>query len=101
MKKISMKEVQRKFRCYQAGYCDLQVILATSYPEYYNAGVYGWNCDVYTFGEVAISTGYRNTKGERIPAELIERYERKARSTYDWRERKKIAADFVTEVAAI
>ena len=96
-----MREVQRNYRCYQTGYSDLQVILATSYPEYYNAGVYGWNCDVYTFGDVAITTGYRNTKGKRIPEELIERYERKAQSTYDWRERKEIAADFVKEVAAI
>jgi hypothetical protein len=45
-------------------------------PNYYNSGVYGWNCDIYCDfkRDIAITTGYRNMAGERIPSELLEKY---------------------------
>ena len=65
-------------RLYQAFYCDLAEIMSGKEPMYYNAGVYGWNCDIYTGyvdgKAIAISTGYRNTKGTRVPRELIQRF---------------------------
>ena len=76
---------------YSAGYCDLQRILCTPEHEatYYNCGVYGWNCDLYIDWkhDAIITTGYRNTRGRRIPRELIEKYAKKADkivSTYEF-----------------
>lgn len=61
---------------FYAGYCDLQYIMRGEEPTYYNAGVYGWNCDIYTdfSRDIAITTGYRNMTGKRIPDEIIKKY---------------------------
>lgn len=75
--KTSIKYVKSNFsKCFYAGYCDLWYIMKGEYPIYYNSGVYGWNCDVYCDykRDIAITTGYRNMTGERIPSELIEKH---------------------------
>lgn len=61
------------FRC---GYCDLQYIMLGEEPNYYNSGVYGWNCDIYCdfSRDIAVTTGYRNMAGQMIPAEIIQKY---------------------------
>lgn len=61
---------------YRCGYCDLQYIMKYEDPMYYNSGVYGWNCDIYCDlkTDTAITTGYRNMAGQRVPDELIEKY---------------------------
>lgn len=74
--KVSIKEVKNSFRkVFSCGYCDLQYIMYSN-PRMYNCGVYGWNCDIYANYQydIAITTGYRNMTGERIPSELIEKY---------------------------
>ena len=74
---VSMKYIRnfwgKTFRC---GYCDLQYIFRYEEPTYYNSGVYGWNCDIYCDykRDIAITTGYRNMTGKRIPDELLEKY---------------------------
>lgn len=50
----------------RVGYCDLQNVLSGIDPDYYTAGVYGWNCDVYTIAGLTICTGYRPAAG--VPA---------------------------------
>ena len=50
----------------RVGYCDLQDALSGITPDYYTAGVYGWDCDVYTIAGLTICTGYRPAAG--IPA---------------------------------
>lgn len=75
--KASIKYVKSNFsKCFYAGYCDLWHIMKGEDPIYYNSGVYGWNCDVYCDFKrnIAITTGYRNMTGERIPSELIEKH---------------------------
>jgi hypothetical protein len=75
--KIAMKYVINNYkRVWRCGYCDLQYIMNRDDPTFYNAGVYGWNCDVYVDHETntAITTGYRNMRGERIPDEVIAKY---------------------------
>ncbi len=73
----SIKDIRnywgKVFRC---GYCDLQYIMRGTEPQYYNSGVYGWNCDIYCdYGrDIAITTGYRNMAGMRIPSEIIKKY---------------------------
>ena len=63
-------------KTFRAGYCDLQYIYYNEKPQFYNSGVYGWNCDIYTDykRDIAITTGYRNMTGKRIPDELIKKY---------------------------
>lgn len=70
---------------YRCGYCDLQYIMKGTDPVYYNCGVYGWNYDVYCDYKrnIAITTGYRNMTGERIPSELIEKYSNIAKEIYN------------------
>lgn len=76
-KQTTIKAIRNNWEhVYYCGYCDLQFIYKYSEPEYYNAGVYGWNCDIYTdySRDIAITTGYRNMTGKHIPSELIEKY---------------------------
>ena len=69
----------KTFRC---EYCELQYIMRGTEPHYYNSGVYGWNCDIYCdfSNDIAITTGYRNMTGKRIPDELINKYSDIAKS---------------------
>lgn len=62
---------------FRVGYCDLQNIFKYEEPQYYNSGVYGWNCDVYCdfSRDIAITTGYRNMAGKRVPDEILEKYD--------------------------
>lgn len=74
---VSMKYIRNVWRkTFCCGYCDLQYIFRYEEPAYYNSGVYGWNCDIYCDykRDIAITTGYRNMTGKRIPSEIIEKY---------------------------
>lgn len=60
-----------------AGACELQDLLSGVDPIGYNAGICGWNYDVYVIGDVCILTGYRVLK--KYPrAAKVEEYEREA-----------------------
>lgn len=87
----SIKNIKNNWKkVFYCGYCDLQYIMRGEEPTYYNAGVYGWNCDIYTdfSKDIAITTGYRNMTGRRIPDELIEKYTDEAKKILDnmWKE---------------
>ena len=76
---MSMTQAQRYCnRSFRLGYCTLQELFRPTDRDAYNSGVYGWNCDIfyhYVNGlRVMISTGYRNTRGENVPLEIINRY---------------------------
>lgn len=80
-----MTTLKKMYPCMvSAGYCDLQHILKWYTPAYYNAGVYGWNCDIYTIynydrhESLAISSGYRNTRGPMISREIIKEFNTRA-----------------------
>ena len=83
--KTSMKITKSFSNVFCCSYCDLQDIFKWNEPTYYNAGVYGWNCDLYVDWktDTIITTGYRNTKGERIPYAIIEKYSEKAKAIYN------------------
>ena len=58
--------------------CALQTLLSYRDAAYYCAGLYGWNCDIYQFGDTVISTGYQ-TFGNIIPSgNLSADYEHRA-----------------------
>lgn len=63
---------------YNTGYCDLHDIMSWLEPVYYNSGVYGWNNDTYVNYkyDIAISTGYRNMRGSKVPRSIIDKYSR-------------------------
>ena len=80
--KTSIKSIRNNWRkVYYCGYCDLQYIMRGEEPTYYNCGIYGWNCDIYCDfkRDIAITTGYRNMTGKRIPDEIIEKYTAEAK----------------------
>lgn len=61
-----IREAERAGRpTVRVGYCDLCDALSGITPDYYTAGVYGWNCDVYTIAGLTICTGYRPAAGIR------------------------------------
>ncbi len=60
------------------GYCDLQHLLHFEDAAYYNAGVYGWNCDIYCFGDIAIVTGYNPFGNIKLDYNKIKEYDNKA-----------------------
>ena len=77
----------------RVGYCDLQDALSGITPDFYTAGIYGWNCDVYTVAGLNICTGYRGMVGE--PAVLTADYERRARAAAGEDERNAILAEWI------
>jgi hypothetical protein len=85
------------------GYCSLQHLLTYETPMAYTRGVYGWNADVYVFGDVAIVTGYRPF-GDDVDYNLCKEYERKAKGLRDlgrpYAERKAEAEALVAEFIA-
>lgn len=56
----------------KVGYGDLQDALKWREPDFYTAGVYGWNSDVYEidYGTVIV-TGYRPFGNIELPREVI------------------------------
>lgn len=61
-----IREAERAGRpTVRVGGGDLHGVLSGITPDYYTAGVYGWNCDVYTIAGLTICTGYRPAAGVR------------------------------------
>lgn len=57
----------------KVGYCDLQDALKWREPNFYTAGVYGWNSDVYVIDyDTVIVTGYRPFGNIELPREVID-----------------------------
>lgn len=96
--KTTAKRVRDGYRCFSVGYCDLQNLLRYQNPVAYTCGIYGWNADVYSFGNIAIVTGYRPF-GASIKNGIIREYEDKARKIIDegmWKDK-----DLETKVNAL
>ena len=79
--RVTRKWVKDNYYCCSVGYCGLQNLLHYVSADYYTCGVYGWNCDIYTFGDYAITTGYRGMidNVSKDYSSLIHEYEDKAR----------------------
>lgn len=57
----------------KVGYCDLQDALKWREPNFYTAGVYGWNSDVYVIDyDTVIVTGYRPFGNVELPRNVID-----------------------------
>ena len=57
----------------KVGYCDMQYALRWREPNFYTAGVYGWNADVYVIDcYTVIITGYRPFGNMELPRKVID-----------------------------
>ena len=57
----------------RVGYCDMQSALTWREPNFYTAGVFGWNADVYVIDyDTVIVTGYRPFGNMELPREVID-----------------------------
>lgn len=79
-KQISMTVHSNYKYVFKTGYYGLSTICKHIEPQYYNSGIYGWNCDIYVSGDIMICTGYRNMRGITVPSNIIEKYTNIARS---------------------
>jgi hypothetical protein len=72
--KITKKAIMSAYRnAIKVGYCDMQDALKWREPNFYTAGVYGWNADVYVIdNDTVIVTGYRPFGNTEIPREVID-----------------------------
>ena len=78
--KTTRKQINQNYNSViSIGYCDAQYLLQGKNPIAYNAGYYGWNCDVYDINGVAIVTGYQPFGNIRPHYDTIKKYEDEAR----------------------
>lgn len=80
---ITRKDLYRYRKIIAIGYCGAAYLLKPFMRTGYNSGVYGWNYDLYSFGNVAIITGYRNINGIRPDYKKLEAYNEKARIIWE------------------
>ena len=65
----------------KVGYCDMQDALKWREPNFYTAGVYGWNADVYVIDyDTVIVTGYRPFGNMELSREVIDTLNKCAKS---------------------
>ena len=72
--KTTKKAIMSAYRnIIKVGYCDLQDALKWREPNFYTAGVYGWNSDVYVIDHDTVSvTGYRPFGNIELPRSVID-----------------------------
>ena len=81
------------------GYANLDSVLKYFNPIGYNAGIYGWNYDVYDLLGYTFVTGYRPL-GNRADYDLTKKYEelgKELSSLRDWTEKKARALELLEE----
>lgn len=107
--KTTQREIKRGYSNIIAiGYCNAQFLLNCCDPVAYTSRREGWGSDIYTFGSVAISTGYAPFGNIRPKYDTVKKYEDQARkvvcNTSDFDKRQKALAslieDFIKEVTA-
>lgn len=107
--RTTKRDIQANYTTVSIGYCELQDLLAYEEPEAYTCGVYGWNADIYSFGGIAIVTGYRPFGKIHLDYEMIRKYNDTAKKIrcgagdYDTRKAavKKLLDDFINEIIEI
>ena len=83
---ITKKAIMSAFKnVIRVGYCDMQSALTWREPNFYTAGVYGWNADVYVIdADTVIVTGYRPFGNVKLSRDVIDTLNKCAESiTHD------------------
>lgn len=82
MKHLTKNEIKKQYETIiQVGYCDLYKLTRNLKKIGYNAGIYGWNYDVFELDwNTCIITGYRTfDKGTiRLTSDFIQYMDKKA-----------------------
>lgn len=80
--KITKKAIMSVYRnVIKVGYCDMQDALKWREPNFYTAGVYGWNADAYVIDiDTVIVTGYRPFGNIELSREVIDTLNKCAKS---------------------
>lgn len=80
--KTTKKAIMSAYRnVIKVGYCDMQDALKWREPNFYTAGVYGWNSDVYVIdNDTVIVTGYRPFGNVELPSEVMDMLNKCAKS---------------------
>lgn len=80
--KTTKKAIMSAYRnVIKVGYCGMQDALKWREPNFYTAGVYGWNSDVYVIDyDTVIVTGYRPFGNVELPREVIDMLNKCAKS---------------------
>lgn len=80
--RITKKAIMSAYRnVIKVGYCDLQDALKWREPNFYTAGVYGWNSDVYVIDyDTVIVTGYRPFGNVELTRDVIDTLNKCAKS---------------------
>ena len=99
--RTTRKDTLRWYDCYMVYYCDLQDLLYYRNASAYTCGVYGWNADIYTFGDTAIVTGYRPF-GRKTDSKIIRAYNDLAKTIrneyrYTWKEQEELLDQLIDE----
>ena len=86
------------------GYCSLQNLLDCQQPAAYTVRAEGWGADIYTFGGVAIVTGYAPFGNVRPKYDLVKKYDDEAAKlcnyTIPYAERKDKLYDLIKQFIA-
>lgn len=113
--KTTKKETQNNYRnIIKLRAAELHYLLKFTEPAAYTSGVYGWNADVYDFGNVAIVMGYRPFGNISPDYDVVEKYNQLGKEIYeeehnpakDWNEEdedkknrlNKLIQEFIKEV---
>lgn len=80
--KITKKAIMSAYHnVIKVGYCDMQDALKWREPNFYTAGLYGWNSDVYVIDyDTVIVTGYRPFGNVELSREVIDMLNKCAKS---------------------
>lgn len=72
-----MYSVFGKDRIVKLGAGEIQYLARFKGPDFYTCGDYGWNADIYDFGDFAICAGYRPFgTSSAVLSEICDRYNR-------------------------
>ena len=84
--KITKKAIMSAYRnVIKVGYCEMQDALKWREPNFYTAGVYGWNADVYVIDrDTVIVTGYRPFGNVELPRYEIDTLNKCAKSITEY-----------------
>lgn len=82
--KTTQKAIKEGYKkVISVSYASLQRLLKWHDPIAYTANCYGWRADIYSFGNVAIVTGYSPFGNVKPDYNLIREYEKKAEVIID------------------
>lgn len=82
--KTTKKATQNNYRnIIKIGYADLHFLLKFTEPTAYTCGLYGWNADIYDFGNIAIVTGYRPFGNITPDYKIVDKYNELGKEIYE------------------